>query len=248
MYRIIKLLIFVLLFSPLFTPLHGETLLRVAVAANFIQPFNEITAEFEKKTGIKVEGVFTSSGNLYNQIVNGAPYDIFLSADEERPEKLFNSDLSEKPFVYARGTVILWTGKKNLNRIKTWYEFVEDQEVKRIAIANPATAPYGASALIAMEKKNLKKAVESKLVTAQNIAQSFQYASTGSVDAAFCALSASLSEQGKKGWYYTVEEAPLIIQSACLLKRSKNFKAAEKFVEFLQSSEAEKIKLKYGYK
>lgn len=248
MFRIVKLIIFIFLVFPLTAPLYGETRLRIAVAANFIHPFNEIITEFEKKTGQKVEGVFASTGSLYNQIINGAPYDIFLSADEERPEKLFNDGLSNRPFVYARGTVVLWTGKESLCRMDSWQKVLRNQELVRVALANPVTAPYGTSALNALEKNKLHEMLKSRIITAQTVAQSFQYASTGSVDAAFCALSAALSEQGKRGCYYIIDDAPPVIQSASVLKRSKNPEAAGKFVEFLLSPEVEKIKSKYGYR
>ncbi len=248
MFRIVKFIIFVLLVSPLTAPLYGETLLRIAVAANFINPFNEIKNEFEKKEGIKVEGVFTSTGSLYNQIINGAPYDIFLSADEERPEALFKAGLSDKPFVYAKGAVVLWSRNKNFCSRKEWRESLVSNELKKIAIANPLTAPYGTSAMKALDKSGIAAEIKDKTVTAQTVAQSFQYASTGAVDAAFCAMSAVVSKEGKKGCYYIIEDAPPVVQSACVLKRSGNYLMAEKFAEFLLSPEAGKIKLKYGYK
>lgn len=229
------------------TPVYSEATLRVAVAANFISPFNEIKNEFEKKTGIKVEGVFTSTGSLYNQIINGAPYDLFLSADEERPEALFKAGLSDKPLVYAKGAVVLWSGNKNFCNNKDWRESLVSNKLKKIAIANPLTAPYGTSALNALDKSGIAAKIKDKTVTAQTVAQSFQYASTGAVDAAFCAMSAVVSEEGKKGCYYKIEDAPPVVQSACVLKRSGNSLMAEKFAEFLLSPEAGKIKLKYGY-
>lgn len=236
------------LIFPFASPVYSETTLRVAVAANFINPFNEIKTEFEKETGIKVEGVFTSTGSLYNQIINGAPYDLFLSADEERPEALFKAGLSDKPYVYARGAVVLWIGNSSLCSLGEWHEMLQNSEVRRIALANPATAPYGASALIALQKKRINEKLQRKIITAQNIAQSFQYASTGAVDAAFCAMSAVVTEEGKKGCFYNIEDAPLVVQSACVLKRSGNSLMAKMFAEFLLSPEAGKIKLKYGYK
>lgn len=222
--------------------------LSVAVAANFINPFKELADVFEKKTGIKVEATFSSSGNLYGQIAKGAPYDIFLSADEERPARLLKENLGEKPFVYARGQVILWSAEKKFCSTKNWKEAVKKGTIKKLAIANPDTAPYGLAAKTALEKVKLYDILKDKIVTAQSVAQSFQYASTGAVDAGFCAFSAAFTEEGKKGCFYKIKDAPEITQSACILKRTEKRKTAEQFASFLMSKEAAKIKVKYGYK
>lgn len=226
----------------------AEEKISVAVAANFISAFKDIASDFEAKTKIKVEGTFSSTGNLYSQVINGAPYDLFLSADEARPAKLHKDGLAETPFIYAQGQAILWSANKDFCKAKTWPDALKSVQVKKIAIANTQTAPYGAAAQKALEKTGLWTDVQSKLVVAQSIAQSFQYASTESVDAGFCALSATSSPEGKKGCFYILNEAPEIIQSACLLKRTTNRAAVEKFVEFLVSPAAKEIKVKYGYR
>ena len=230
------------------TSVFSQDKIRAAVAANFIKPFNEIALSFEKQSGIKVEATFSSTGNLYSQITNGAPYDIFLSADEERPAKLYKDGLTGAVFVYAKGEVILWSLKKDFCRSKDWKDAIKKDDIKKLAIANPATAPYGLAAETALKKTELLETVKSKLVNSQDIAMAFQYSSTGAVDAGFCAMSAANSGEGKKGCYYRVKEAPEIIQSACVLKKSENITAAEKFAKFLGSPEALKIKKKYGYK
>jgi len=224
----------------------GEKI-SVAVAANFISAFKEIAAGFEAKTKIKVEGTFSSTGNLYSQVINGAPYDLFLSADEERPSRLNKDGVAETPFVYARGQAILWSANRDFCKAKTWQDALKKDSVKKIAIANTQTAPYGAAAKKALEKAGMWDALQSKLVNAQDIAQSFQYASTSAVDAGFCALSATVSAEGKKGCFYVIGEAPEIVQSACILKRTTNGAAVKKFVEFLKSPAAQNIKIKYGY-
>ncbi len=243
--KIIALIISVLLFSlPVFT----KEKITVGVAANYIKTFQELAASFEAKTGIKVEGTFTSSGTLYTQISNGAPYDLFLSADEERPARLFKDGLAEKPFTYAEGQVILWSAKKDFCKNKDWSLALKNESIKKIAIANPETAPYGMAAMKALQKAGLYDSLKPKLVNSQDIAQAFQYASTEAVDAGFCAFSAYFSEKGKAGCYYKIKEAPSILQSACVLKSSKNAENAQKFAAFLVSKEAVKIKEKYGYK
>jgi len=240
----------VIIITALFSPSisSAQEKINAAVAANYIKPFKEIALAFETKTGIKVEATFASTGNLYNQIINGAPYDIFLSADEERPDLLLKNGSAEKPFVYAKGEVVLWSAQKNFCGEKNWKEQLKKAEIKKISIANPVTAPYGTAAKAALEKTGMMKSVESKIVNAQDIAQTFQYASSEAVDAGFCAMSAALSEEGRKGCFYKVKEAPEIVQSACVLKRSEKLKAAEKFAKFLVSPEALKIKKNYGYK
>jgi molybdate transport system substrate-binding protein len=195
-----------------------------------------------------VNATFASSGHLSGQIIHGAPYDIFLSADEDRPAVLSQKGLAEKPFVYARGQAVLWSAKKELCSASGWQEVVKHPSVKRIAIAAPAVAPYGAAAMAALEKRRIRDSLQQKLVYPENIAQAFQYAVTESVDAAFCALSSALSEEGKKGCYFEVSEAPPIVQGGCVLMRAKDRETVKKFANFLNSQEANSIKKKYGYK
>lgn len=225
----------------------GEKI-SVAVAANFISAFKDMADDFEAKTKIKVEGTFSSTGNLFSQIVNGAPYDLFLSADEERTAKLSKDGLADAPFIYARGQAVLWAANHEFCKAKTWQDALKNERVKKIAIANTQTAPYGAASKKALEKSGMWDSLQVRLVNAQDIAQSFQYASTSAVDAGFCAMSATVSDEGKKGCFYVINEAPEIIQSACILKRTANRAAVKKFVEYLSSSEAQKIKIKYGYR
>ncbi|MEI7638060.1 MAG: molybdate ABC transporter substrate-binding protein [Syntrophus sp. (in: bacteria)] len=242
------LLIAVLVFFIFISPASAQDKLHVAVAANFISTFQELIQLFEKQTGIPVEATYASTGQLYTQIVNGAPYDLFLSADREKPDLLHQAGRADAPFVYASGHAVLWTNRKDLCPLKNWREVMAVPGLKNIAIANPKTAPYGAAAMEALKKTGVLENVQGKLVYAQNIAQAFQYAATGSVDAGFCALSATLSAEGRKGCFFPVDEAPPIVQGACLLKRTAHRVAAEKFVRFLASPEAGAIKKKYGYK
>jgi molybdate transport system substrate-binding protein len=240
----------ILLMALLFWPVSGTAAegLRIAVAANFIQAAKELTADFEKQTGIKVEATFASSGSLYAQIVSGAPYDLFLSADEERPAKLNKEGNADKPFVYARGRVVLWSARKNFCQAGPWQQALADPGLRKIAIANPETAPYGTAARVALQKSGLWDSGTEKRVIAQDIAQAFQYASTEAVDGAFCAFSSVVSEQGKKGCHYEIPEAPEIIQSACIVKQTKDRAGAERFAAFLLSAPAAAVKAKQGYR
>lgn len=239
-------IVFCLLFAPAFQASAAEKIL-VAVAANFIEPFKEIAARFRAGSGIEVEPTFSSTGKLYAQITQGAPYDVFLSADEKRPRELFGKGLAGKPFVYAKGEVVLWTSRKDLYGAQGWKAVLARGDVKRVSIANVETAPYGTAAMDALKKAGLWEGVRPRLVFPQDVAQSFQYAFTGSVDAGFCALSSALSSQGAAGCRFAVEGAPDIVQGACVLSGSTRREAAEKFAWFLLSPEAAGIKKKYGY-
>ncbi|PKN86928.1 MAG: molybdate ABC transporter substrate-binding protein [Deltaproteobacteria bacterium HGW-Deltaproteobacteria-1] len=244
--RFVLAFILIILMNPF--SVAAQEKISVAVAANFISAFKEIAADFEEKTGVKVEATFSSTGNLYNQIKNGAPYDLFLSADLERPDILLKEGWTEGSFVYARGKVILWSADKKFCRAVTWHEALKTGKIKKIAIANPLTAPYGAAAKEALIKSKLWDNLQDKMVIAQSIAQSFQYASTASVDAGFCALSASVNPEGLKGCFYALPEAPDVVQAACVAKNAKNKQGAELFAGYLLSEHALKIKQKYGYR
>jgi len=226
---------------------HAADGLKAAVAANFIVPFKEITAAFEQETKIKIEATYSSTGSLYGQIVNGAPYDVFLSADEEAPRSLFEKGVGEKPFLYATGRVVLWGGGKEICGARDWKEALRRPGVRKIALANPATAPYGAAAEAALKKSGLWEEMSERMVIAQNVGQSFQYAVAGGTDGSFCALSAALSEPGARGCHYLIDEAPPIRQAACLLNRTARKNDASRLLKFLNSPKASEIKKRYGY-
>jgi molybdate transport system substrate-binding protein len=150
--------------------------------------------------------------------------------------------------IYARGRVVLWTNRENLCRAGDWKSAIRDAGVRRIAIASPTASPYGAAAESALRKEGLRDAVRSRFVYAHDVGQAFQYVYTGAAAVGFCALSDTVSAMGREGCRFEVAEAPPVDHSACVLKRAKNTEAARRFVEFLQSPEAEKIKGEYGYR
>jgi len=243
MKRISSLLLILLLSLPVSAQAAD---LMIAQAANFMPAMKEIIPAFKKTSGLDVRATYTSTGKLYAQIVNGAPFDIFLSADERRPAKLFKDGLADSPFVYAKGKVVFWSLDKN--KIGTsWQEAVKSGKLHKIAIANTETAPYGTAAMVALENDKLWAKVKPELVYAQTISQVFQFASTGAADCGFCAYSSMFTPTGKKGAFHVVTEAPPVIQSACILKSSTHKAAAEKFIEFMSSPEVASIKKKYGY-
>ncbi|WP_320171258.1 molybdate ABC transporter substrate-binding protein [Maridesulfovibrio sp.] len=240
----IPLLILVLLLA---LPLSAKAAdLMVAQAANFMPAMKEIIPAFKKATGLEAEATYTSTGKLYGQITNGAPFDVFLAADERRPQKLFKDGLAEKPFVYAKGKVVFWS-LNHKSAGSGWVKALESGKLHKIAIANTETAPYGTAAMTALKKVGLWDKMQSELVYAQSIAQVFQFASSGAADAGFCAYSSMFTPKGKSGSFSVVTEAPPVIQAACVLKSSEHKEAAAKFVKFLSSPAVQAIKKKYGY-
>ncbi|MBN1383194.1 MAG: molybdate ABC transporter substrate-binding protein [Deltaproteobacteria bacterium] len=227
---------------------YADKKINAAVVAGFMKPFREIAAAFEKETGIKINVAFTSAGRLYGQIINGAPYDIFLSADQQRPDLLFGKALCSKPFIYAIGEVVLWSSNREFCASGDWREALKQNGTKKIAIANPQTAVYGASAQRALKDTGLWNDIEPRLVTTEDLALVFQYATLGAVDAGFCALAHAYSEEGREGCYCEMKDAPVVIHAACVLKKARNPELADRFGAFLISPTAEKIKKKYGYK
>ena len=221
--------------------------LLIAQAANFTPAMKEIIPAFEKATGLTAQATYASTGKLYGQIISGAPFDIFLAADQKRPDKLFADGQAEAPFVYAQGQVVLWSLNKALCA-GAWKDAIVDGSVKKIAIANVETAPYGTSAMMALQKVGLWDKVQDKLVFGQSISQVFQFASTGAADVGLCAYSSIFTDEGKKGCFVLVADAPPVVQAACVLKTAEHPDAAAKFVEFLATPEVQAIKEKYGYK
>ena len=225
--------------------------LTVAGAANVQFPLEELKREFEKDTPIKLELIIGSSGKLAAQIENGAPFDIFLSADMEYPQAIYKKNLSyEKPRIYAYGTLVLWSFK-NIDLSKG-IKILADDSIKKIALPNPKTAPYGREAMKVLKKYHLYQAVQKNLVFGESIAQSNQFISSQAADIGFTAKSAVLAQnsQGKGRW---IEIDPQlynpIAQGVVILKYAEkhNQKAARQFYDFLFSAKAQAILKKYGY-
>jgi len=246
MKKIFCCLLFLLLSAqPLFAA--EQQPLIIATAANFSRPMDEIVRLFEAEKGVKVDAIYSSTGAIYAQIENGAPYDLFFAADTRRPDLLYQEGLCEEPFVYARGRVVLWSPGKDLASVSAWQEVLRRDDTGKIGIANPKTAPYGEMALTALREAGLLQLVEDRLVYAQNVAQAFQYGQSGAVDLTFTALSYALSEEGKKGTTWLIPEAPPIVQAACVLKRTNRKSNIEMFVAFLKSQKVQGLIAKYGY-
>ncbi|MCE6992207.1 molybdate ABC transporter substrate-binding protein [Dyadobacter sp. CY323] len=225
----------------------------VATAANVQYVMKEIQAEFKKESGKEILIVVGSSGKLTTQIREGAPFDVFVSADTKYPEEIFaNGGSAEKPRVYALGTLVLWS--KDIPETELNATILDTDRVKRIAIPNPRTAPYGEAAIQVLKAQKLFEKTEKKLVYGESIAQTAQYISSGSVEAGFNALSIVLSDEMKGKGSYVILDSSLyqpIQQAAILLNHSADSPKkviSEQFYQFLYSAKAKAIFRKYGYK
>lgn len=221
--------------------------LSVACAANFTAALKEIAAAYTAATGAPVRLSFGSTGMLYGQVVNGAPYDLFLAADTKRPALLHEAGLAEAPLTYAEGRAALWTGSKALARHTSWQDVVRDPAVLRIAVSQPKVAPYGAAAMAAVEAAGLVSAVGHRLVYGKSVSQAFQFAATGNADVAFCALSQAMSAAGTDGLWWEIPQAEPVVQDACVLTGAAAPAAARAFLDYLRGPAAATVKDAYGY-
>jgi len=223
--------------------------LRVATAANLQSVIKVLGADFKKKTGITIEPIVGSSGNLTTQISNGAPFDVFLSADMSFPEKLFKTGFAlNKPVVYASGSLIICS-TKDLG-FDNWERLLLTPAVKKVAIANPAIAPYGKAAIEALKLKGDYSEIQSKIVQGESIAQVNTYISTGAVDVGFTTQAFVKDVKGKQIIYWNVIDPktyPPIQQGMVILKHAEGNAEAEKFYQYILSADAKKILKEYGY-
>lgn len=224
--------------------------LNIAAASNLTYVMPEIVEAFENKYGdIKVRLSIASTGNLYSQIKNGAPYDIFLAADEKRPSLLYKSGLTDgKPFTYAKGHLVLWSSKK-VNLVEGVYA-LSSAGFKKIAIANPKHAPYGEAAKAILEEAGLWEVLKEKFIYGENISQTAQFVLSGSAQAGFIAESMVKKDAIKKGTLYRFPEGSHkpVLQRGVILKRKRgNLEAAALFRDFLASQRAVEILRAFGY-
>jgi molybdate transport system substrate-binding protein len=228
--------------------------ITVAAAADMSAALPELAASYTKKTGQAVKLSFGASGNLTNQIRNGAPFDLFFSADEEYPQQLIAEGLASKDtlYRYAVGRLVLWVPNDSpLDLSKLGIQALLDPSVKKIAIGNPATAPYGRAAAAALRHFGIYDQVSSRLVLGENISQAAQFVESGNAQAGLIALSHALAPAMKdKGRYWTVplDAYPTLNQAAVVLSKSKQQDAARKFLDFLRSPEGASLLASYGFR
>jgi molybdate transport system substrate-binding protein len=212
---------------------------RIAAAADLQAALPELVARFQKETNLRVQVTFGSSGNFYAQIQNGAPFDVYLSADIDYPRRLLDAGLGEPGTLmpYAVGRIVLWTRRDSGIDVTRGLVVLLDAAVKRIAIANPEHAPYGRAAVAALRSEGLYDKVRSRVVLGENISQTAQFAHSGNADVAIVALSLALAPTMRQtGAYLEIPAArhPPIEQGALVLKRATNTNAARQFLSFLQ--------------
>jgi molybdate transport system substrate-binding protein len=228
---------------------HADTV-SVAVAANFTAPMQKIAAAFEADTGHKAELSFGATGKFYAQITHGAPFQVLLSADDTTPARLEREGkvVAHSRFTYAIGTLVLWSAQPGTVDAKG--DVLKSGDFKHLAIANPKLAPYGAAALQAMEKLGVATALQPRLVQGENIAQTFQFVSTGNAQLGFVALSQVMADgkiRSGSAWQVPASLHEPIRQDAVLLMPGKDSAAASALLTYLRGSKARAIIQSYGY-
>jgi molybdate transport system substrate-binding protein len=223
---------------------------QVAVAANFTAPMKTIAAEFTKATGHTATLSFGATGRFYTQIKNGAPFDVFLSADDETPAKLEQEGaaVSGSRFTYATGQLVLWSAQPDF--VDAQGEVLKKGNFKHIALAAPKLAPYGAAAIETLTQLGLLESLSPKFVQGESIGQTFGFVSTGNAELGFVALS-QVYENGKiksgSAWIVPERLHSPIRQDAVILARARDNKAAAALAEFLKSDKARAVIRAYGY-
>jgi len=219
---------------------------NVAVAANFTEAAKEIAAAFKARTGDEAVLSFGASGQFYTQITQGAPFQVFLSADESRPKQLTDDGLAVpgSRFTYAIGKLVLWSKVAGLVKGE---ETLKTASFAKLSICNPAAAPYGAAAVEAMKALKVYAALQPKLVEGATITQAYQFVETGNAELGFVALSQLTGSEAGSRWLIPQELYSPIRQDAVLLRSGASNEAATGFIAFLKSPEARAIIEKYGY-
>lgn len=223
---------------------------KLAVAANFTAPVKQIAAEFEKDTGHTVVISTGATGGLYTQIKNGAPFEVFLAADDERPALAVKESLGidGTVFTYAIGRLVLWSAKPGFVDDKG--EVLKKGVFNKISFANPKTAPYGAAAMETLAKLGLQESLSPKFVQGDNITQAWQFVATGNAELGFIALSQVwLDGKLKEGsaWIVPAELHTPIRQDAVLLTKGAANPAAKAFLDYLKGNKARAVIKAYGY-
>ena len=239
----------------LWPPVHAQKVetLSIAAASDLVYCLEELNATFHKAHPTLTLKVSTdSSGNFFAQIQHGAPFDIFLSADLHYPNALIKAGLADSSSLtlYAIGYIVLWSRRPDID-VTRGLEILRDEKITKVAIANPAHAPYGRAAKAALEYFKLWEPIQPKLVLGENIAQTAQFVQTGNVDAGIVALALVMSPKLKNaGTYYVIPETsfPRLEQAAVLTKQGIKNPVANRYLEFLRSAPAREIFNRYGFR
>jgi molybdate transport system substrate-binding protein len=226
--------------------------ITVAAAADLQSAMQDVAAQFQKKKGKEVRVIYGSSGNFFQQLQNGAPFDMFFSANLDYPKKLQAAGLTETGsyYEYAKGKIVVWVPKDSTLDLKSSLQLLLNPSVKKIAVANPLHAPYGQAAVAAMQKEGVYDKVKDKFVLGENISQTASLVTSGAADVGMVALSLALSPTMKdKGRFVEVpasDYAP--IEQACvILSSSKNKETAEQFLAFMKTAAVADTLKRYGF-
>jgi molybdate transport system substrate-binding protein len=226
--------------------------ITVAAAADLQFAMQDIAARFQKETGKSVKLIYGSSGNFFQQIQNGAPFDMFFSANLDYPKKLEAAGftLPGSFYQYAKGKLVIWVPNDSKLDLSSGLQALLNPSIKKIAVANPQHAPYGQAAVAAMQKENIYDQVKDKLVLAENISQTASFVVSGSADIGIVALSLAVSPNMKdKGRYAEVpaDEYPPIEQACVILGTSKNKQTAQQFLAFIKTAAVDELLRTYGF-
>jgi molybdate transport system substrate-binding protein len=226
--------------------------IAVAAAADLKFAMSEVAGQYEKQTGNKVNVTYGSSGNFFSQLQNGAPFDLFFSADIDYARKLETAGLAEPGtlYRYAIGQIVIWApADSKVDVTKQGWKALLSGSVQKIAIANPEHAPYGRAAVAAMQKAGIYDQVKAKLVYGDNISQAAQFVQSGNAQVGIVALSLAVSSamQDGKHWDIPADMHPPIEQAAIVLKNARNKDAARSFLDFVKTEAARATLAKYGF-
>jgi molybdate transport system substrate-binding protein len=226
--------------------------ITIAAASDLSFAFREIAAEYEKTTGNHVKLTLGSSGNFFAQIQNGAPFDLYFSADISYPRKLEEAGLivPGSLYPYAIGRIVLWAGNGSHLDISNGLEVLREPTIKKAAIANPKHAPYGRAAVAALEYFKVYDQVKNKLVLGENISQAAQFVESGAADVGIIALSLALAPPMQAAghyWEIPADAHPPIEQGAVMLLGGKNLESAKAFLSFIQGVEGQAMMKRSGF-
>jgi len=226
--------------------------ITVAAAADLQFAMQDVAARFQKETGKTIKLIYGSSGNFFQQIQNGAPFDIFFSANLDYPKKLEAAGLAEPGsyYQYARGKIVIWVPKASKIDLSAGMQALLDPSVKKIAIANPLHAPYGQAAVAAMQKGNVYEKVKDKFVLGENISQAASFVASGSAEVGILALSLALSPNMKDNGRYAEipsDEYPPIEQACVILGSSRDKDTARQFLSFFKKPAITDLLMSYGF-
>lgn len=226
--------------------------IAVAAASDLQFAIKELIVEYEKQTGHHVKLSLGSSGNFYAQLQQGAPFDLYFSADIGYPKKLEEAGLTVPGslYRYAVGRVVLWAPTQSPVEVSKGLTVLRDAAVRKIAIANPKHAPYGRAAVAAMEQSQVYAAVKDRLVLGENISQAAQFIESGACDVGIIALSLAMAPVMKSAgsyWLIPAEAHPPLEQGAVIMKQSKQQDAARHFLQFIQSPQGQEVMTRYGF-